>query len=110
MAIASGPYRLFSSIPTASTLVASDWHPEDANEIGRQTRTTGQPVRQCNEQLAHLELRSFFLTSPSVFSGIIARMKFPYCGLNFLATLVVGVTCMRQAARAQSAAPDEAQA
>jgi tetratricopeptide (TPR) repeat protein len=110
MAIASGTYRLFSSIPTARTLVASDWHSEDTNEISRQTRTTAQPVRQCNEQLAHLELRSFFLISPSVFSGIIARMKFPYCGLNFLATLVVGVTCMGQAARAQSAPPDDAQA
>ena len=37
-------------------------------------------------------------------------MKSPYCGLISLAMLVVGVTCMGQAARAQAAPPDDAQA
>lgn len=37
-------------------------------------------------------------------------MKLPYCAPTFLASLVVGVTCMWQAARAQAAPPDDAQA
>ena len=106
MASASGTSRLFSSIGTVRTLVASDWHAE----IGHQTRTATQPVRQCEEQVADLEVRSFFLTFRSVFSGIIARMKSLYCVPIFLATLVVGVTCVGQAARAQAAPPDDAQA
>jgi len=55
-------------------------------------------------------VRSFFLTFRSVFSGIIARMKSLYCVPIFLATLVVGVTCVGQAARARAAPPDDAQA
>jgi tetratricopeptide (TPR) repeat protein len=110
MASASGISRLFSSVTTARTLVASDWHPGEANEISHQTRTAAQPFRPCQEQMAHLELRPLFLTSPSVFSGIIARMKSLYCVPIFLATLVVGVTCVGQAARAQAAPLDDAQA
>jgi len=106
MASASGTSRLFSSIGTVRTLVASDWQ----QKLGHQTRTATQPVRQCQEQVADLEVRSFFLTFRSVFSGIIARMKSLYCVPIFLATLVVGVTCVGQAARAQAAPPDDAQA
>src|SRR5215471_21503907 len=43
-----------------------------------------------------------------VFSVIIARMKSPYREVPiFVATLVVGVVCMKQAARAQAATPSD---
>ena len=50
--------------------------------------------------------------APSGAGAIIARMKSSYRGVPILlATFVVGVTCMGQAARAQAAAPsDDAQA